>query len=138
MARWDSWSRFQAVMQTKSLHLTTIQASDPLWQMPLAAALASNLPILVGAFFDRMDYGLISSLGGLVFLYLSDTPLHHPMVWLMACAFAMSASCALSILSYLLPALMVPMLVFIAILVTMVCRFHRLGPTSSLFFIMVA
>jgi hypothetical protein len=85
-----------------------------------------------------MDYGLISSLGGLVFLYLPDTPLHHRMVWLMACAFAMSASYALGVMSHFLPALMVPVLVFTTILVTMVCRFYLLGPPGSLFFIMAA
>ena len=132
------WSKFQAVMRAELLHLTTIHASDCPWQMPFAAALASGLPILVGAYFDRMDYGLISSLGGLVFLYLPDTPLHHRMVSLMACAFAMSASYALGVMSHFLPALMVPVLVFTAILVTMVCRFYRLGPPGSLFFIMAA
>jgi hypothetical protein len=132
------WSKFQAVMRAELLHLTTIHASDRPWQMPFAAALASGLPILVGAYFDRMDYGLISSLGGLVFLYLPDTPLHHRMVSLMACAFAMSASYALGVMSHFLPALMVPVLVFTAILVTMVCRFYRLGPPGSLFFIMAA
>jgi hypothetical protein len=132
------WSKFQAVMRAELLHLTTIHASDRPWQMPFAAALASGLPILVGAYFDRMDYGLISSLGGLVFLYLPDTPMHHRMVSLMACAFAMSASYALGVMSHFLPALMVPVLVFTAILVTMVCRFYRLGPPGSLFFIMAA
>jgi hypothetical protein len=70
MTRWNGWSKFQAVMRAELLHLTTINASDRRWQMPFAAALASGLPLLVGAYFDRMDYGLISSLGGLVFLYL--------------------------------------------------------------------
>ena len=109
------WSKFQAVMRAELLHLTTIHASDRPWQMPFAAAL-----------------------GGLVFLYLPDTPLHHRMVSLMACAFAMSASYALGVMSHFLPALMVPVLVFTAILVTMVCRFYRLGPPGSLFFIMAA
>lgn len=57
----------------------TINASDRLWQMPFAAALASGLPLLVGAYFDRMDYGLVSSLGGMVFLSLPNTPLSHRM-----------------------------------------------------------
>lgn len=138
MTRWDSWSRFQTVVRTELLHMTTVHASDRPWQMPFAAALASGLPILVGAYFDRMDYGLISSLGGLVFLYLPSTPLHHRMVSLMACAFGMSASYALGVMSHFLPALTVPVLVFTAILVTMVCRFYRLGPPGSLFFIMAA
>lgn len=118
--------------------LATIKPSDRPWQMPFAAALASGLPLLVGAYFDRMDYGLISSLGGLVFLYLPETPLHHRMVSLMACAFAMTSCYALGVMSHLLPPVMMIVLTFTAMLVTMVCRFYRVGIPGSLFFIMAA
>lgn len=118
--------------------LTTIKPSDRPWQMPFAATLASGLPLLVGAYFNHMDYGLTSSLGGLVFLYLPETPLHHRMVSLMACAFAMIACYALGVMSHLLPPLMMLVLTFSAILVTMVCRFYRVGIPGSLFFIMAA
>lgn len=118
--------------------MTTIRPSDRPWQMPFAAALAAGLPLLVGAAFGRIDYGLISSLGGLVFLYLPETPLHHRMVSLMASAFAMIACYALGLLSHLVPALMMLALTFTAILVTMVCRFYRVGIPGSLFFVMAA
>lgn len=118
--------------------LLTIQKSDRRWQMPFAAALATGLPLFVGAWFDRLDYGLVSSLGGLVFLYLPNTPLYHRMAWLMVCAFGMTACYALGVMSHFFPALMVPVLVFTSILVTMVCRFYGVGMPSSLFFIMAA
>jgi hypothetical protein len=60
------------------------------------------------------------------------------MVTAMACAFGMTACFALGLMSHLFAPLMVPVLVFIAILVTMVCRFYGLGPPGSLFFIMAA
>ena len=85
------WLALRKALRTEWQHLTTINRSDRLWQMPFAAALATGLPLLVGAGFDRLDYGLISSLGGLVFLYTPNTPLYHRMVSLMACAFAMTA-----------------------------------------------
>lgn len=138
MVRLSGWSKLQALMRAELLHLTTINASDRLWQMPFAAALASGLPLLVGAYFDRMDYGLISSLGGLVFLYLPNTPMSHRMVSLMACAFGMVACYALGVMSHFFPPLMMWVLMFIAILVTMVCRFYRLGQPGSLFFVMTA
>ncbi|WP_255368577.1 FUSC family protein [Polaromonas sp. OV174] len=116
----------------------TIKPSDRLWQMPFAAALATGLPLLVGAYFDHMNYGLVSSLGGLAFLYLPTTPMSHRMVTLMACAFAMTACYTLGLISHFFPLLMMPMLVFIAILTTMVCRFYAVGPPGSLFFIMAA
>jgi hypothetical protein len=85
-----------------------------------------------------MDYGLVSSLGGLVFLYLPNTALHHRMVTLMASGFGMMACYTLGVLSHFVPFLMMPVLIFSAILVTMICRFFRLGPPGSLFFIMAA
>jgi uncharacterized membrane protein YccC len=138
MTHWSGWRKLQALMREELRHLTTINASDRLWQMPFAAALASGLPLLIGAYFNRLDYGLVSSLGGLVFLYLPATPLHHRMVSVMACAFGMAACYALGLMSHFFPPVMMPVLAFIAILVTMVCRFYGLGPPGSLFFIMTA
>ncbi|NMG28558.1 FUSC family protein [Aromatoleum evansii] len=132
------WSRLAALVREELRQLMTIKPSDRPWQMPFAAALATGLPLMVGAWFDRMDYGLISSLGGLVFLYMPETPLHHRMVALMASAFAMTASYALGVMSHLVPPVMMLVLTFTAILVTMVCRFYRVGPPGSLFFIMAA
>ncbi|CAA7611979.1 conserved membrane hypothetical protein [Candidatus Terasakiella magnetica] len=132
------WGAIRTLMRTELLHLTTVTTSDRRWQMPLAAALASGLPLLVGAYFDRVDYGLVSSLGGIVFLYLPNTPLYHRMVSLMACAFGMVACYALGVMSHFFPPGMMLVLTFIAILVTMVSRFYQLGPPGSLFFIMAA
>jgi hypothetical protein len=132
------WSRVRTLLRAELEHLTTISASDRRWQNPLAAALSSGLPLLVGASFDHMDYGLASSLGGMVFLYLPNTPMHHRMVSLMACGFGMAGCYTLGIISHFFPAGMTPALAFIAILVTMVNRFYRVGPPGSLFFIMAA
>src|SRR5690606_14676570 len=119
-------------------YLTTFQQSDRLWQMPLAAALCTGLPLLIGAWFDRTGAAMAASLGGLVFLYLPPTPLHHRMVFLMACAFGLIGAYTLGTLSHFVPGLMVPVVVFTAIVVTMVCRYYRVGPPGSLFFVMAA
>lgn len=126
------------LMQTQWLHLTKLNRSDRPWEMPLAAALASGLPLCVGAWFGHLDYGMVSSLGGLVFLYLPSTPLYHRMITLMACSFAMSACYTSGLLSHFVPALMMPALVFTAIIANMVCRFYAVGMPGSLFFIMAA
>lgn len=60
------------------------------------------------------------------------------MASLMACAFGMSACYALGVMTHFLPLLLVPVLIFSAILVSMVCRFYLLGPPGSLFFFMAA
>lgn len=132
------WTRLKSLLRAQMRDLTTINPSDRRWQMPFAAALACGLPLLVGAWFDHVEYGLISSIGGLVFLYLPATALSHRMVWLMCCAFGMAGCYALGLMSHFVPVLIVWVLTFIAILVTMVCRFYGLGPPGSLFFIMAA
>lgn len=134
----NQWRRLMDLLRGQLRLLLTINPSDRRWQMPFAAALATGLPLFVGAWFDRLDYGLVSSLGGLVFLYLPATPLSHRMVTLMACAFGMLACYTLGLMSHFFPWTMVPVLVFISVLVTMVCRFYRIGMPSSLFIIMAA
>lgn len=129
---------FIAFIRSELAQLLTVHESDRPWQMPFAAALSSGLPIAIGAYFDHMNYGLVSSLGGMVFLYLPGTSLHHRMVTLMACSFGMAACYTLGIMSHLVTPLMVPVLTFVAILATMVCRLYRIGPPGSLFFIMAA
>ena len=136
--RQGGWGRLQALVRAELRDLATINRSDRRWQMPFCAALASGLPLLVGAWFDRLDYGLVSSLGGLVFIYGPNTPLSHRMVTLMACAFGMSACYTLGVMGHFFPLLLVPVLGFIAIVVSMVCRFYALGPPGILFFIMAA
>ncbi len=119
-------------------HLTHVQPSERHWSMPLAAALASGVPLLVGAYFGHIAYGLVSSLGGMVFLYLPATALPHRMVWLMACAFAMVTCYTLGLTSHLVAPMLIPVLVFIAVLTMMAVRLYRIGPPGGLFFIMAA
>lgn len=127
------------LLKAQWLHLTTLNRSDRPWEMPFAAALASGLPLCVGAWFGRLDYGLVSSLGGLVFLYLPGTPLYHRMVTLMACAFAIISCYTIGLLSHFVPVLMMPALIFTTIITNMVCRFYALSMMPGvMFFIMTA
>ncbi len=130
------FQRWARLIGSQVRELLKINPSDRRWQMPVAAALATGLPLLIGACFDRLDYGLASSLGGLVFIYLPATPLSHRMVTLMGCAFGLSGCYTLGLLSHFFPWSMVPALVFMTAVVTMVCRFYRIGMPGSLFIIM--
>lgn len=118
--------------------LTSLNRSDRPWEMPVAAALASGLPIFIGAAWGELGLGLFGSIGGLVFLHLPPTRLSHRMAWLMACAFGMVGSHALGLLGHLYPSLLVPLLVIITTFVTMICRFYAAPPPGSLFFVMAA
>jgi hypothetical protein len=132
------WQRSLTLLAAQWHHLTTFNASQRPWTMPFAAALASGLPLLIGVSMGHLDHGLIASLGGMVFLYLPDTPLHHRMVAVMASAFAMSACYALGMISHFYPPAMMAVLTFSAMLVTMLCRFYQVPPPGSLFFILPA
>lgn len=132
------WTRIRDAAEAEFRGLTTVNRSDRLWQMPIAAAMASGLPLAVGAWFDHLEYGLVSSLGGMVFLYLPPTTLHHRMVMLMAAGFGLIACYALGLMSHFVPLVKVPVLTFIAVLVTMICRFYRVGMPGGLFFILAA
>jgi hypothetical protein len=112
------WAGLKRFAREELRQLLTVHSSDRLWQMPLAAALATGLPMLIGAYLDHMDFGLVASLGGLVFVYLPRTSLYHRMVSLMACSFGMTACYTLGLMSQLLPLLMVPALTSMAL----VCR----------------
>lgn len=129
---------FRTRLRHELAHLITVNRSDRRWPMPFAAALSSGLPLLVGAWFGHLEYGLISSLGGLVFLYLLDTPMYHRMVVLLACAFAMLASYAAGVISQLYAPAAIPALTGTAMLVTMACRYYNMPPPGSFFFVMAA
>lgn len=64
--------------------------------------------------------------------------MYHRMAGLMACAFGIAACYALGIMSHAVAVATVPLLTVIAVLVTMACRYYRVGPPASLFFVMVA
>lgn len=133
-----TWHRLKTLAHEEWHALVTINPSDRPWQMPVAAALSAGVPMLIGAWFDHLDYGLISSLGGMAFLYLPRTPLHHRMVSMMAAGFGYAACYTLGLVVHLLPWLLVPAITFTAMLVTMLCRFYRVGPPGSMFFVMAA
>lgn len=117
-------------------HLLKVNPSDRGWHLPIAAALSAGLPLLVGSYFGRMDFGLVGSLAGLVFLYLPNATLPRRMSRLMACSFAMIACYTLGLVCHLFPTAILPVLAFISISMTMLCRFHQVGPPGSLFFVM--
>jgi uncharacterized membrane protein YccC len=131
-------ARWKGLLAGELRQLARVHPSDRPWEMPVAAALASGLPVFIGVAFGELALGLAASVGGLVFLYLPATRLSHRLAWLMACAFGMTGSYALGLIGHLYPPLLVPLLVAITIFVTMICRFYAAPPPGSLFFVMAA
>lgn len=111
-AAWRGYAWAKARLLGVWRELIRVNASDRPWEMPLAAALSSGLPLLVGAYFGRMDYGLISSLGGMVFLSLPNSSLQHRMMMLLAASFGMVACYAVGALTQFWPTVMLLALTF--------------------------
>lgn len=132
------WVRISQALGEEWRHLVRIQPSNRPWEMPLAAALASGVPLLVGVGFGRFDFGLVSMLGGLVFLSLPDTRMQHRMVLMMAVAFGMVACYALGALTHFFPAALVLALTLICSVASMTVRYYRLPPPGILFLMMAA
>ena len=112
--------------------------SDRPWQLPFAIALAACLPMLLGAYAGVMSHAAIASIGAMSIVYLPRTRLDQRMIAMMATAFAMTACYTLGQASHLVPSLRVPMITIVALLVTLCCRFYRVGPPGPLFFVMAA
>ena len=127
-------------MRTEWQQLTTVQSHPRRWPMPVAAALSTGLPLLCGAYFGDMRAGLIGSLGGIAFLHLPETPFHHRMVRLMACAFALAAcySMGLAIGQVSGLWLKIPLVTVLALMITLSVRYYRLPPPGPIFFITAA
>ncbi len=132
------WRQIGEFFSSEYKKLTQFNKSDRPWQMPFAASIAMGLPLLIGVQFHHLNYGLPGCLGGMVFLYLPNTPMYHRIITLMSCAFGMLTCYSLGVISQFTPALMVPCLGIIATVVTIACRFFMLPPPGSLFFIMAA
>ncbi|MDO5686996.1 MAG: FUSC family protein [Neisseria sp.] len=126
------------VLRLEIKSLLTIQKSERPWELPLAAALSSGIPLFIGAFFGHIEYGLMSSLGGMVFLSLPNTALAHRMSVMMCAAAGMAACFFFGLIGAYHPYLAGVLLGMLTIVVTMLCRYFRIGPPGSMFFVMAA
>jgi len=131
-------SKLQRAVRDELARFRTVRHSDRPWHMPVAAALATGAPMMTGAYFGHMEFGQASTLGGLVLLYMTNTPMSHRVVLLMVCAFSMTACFTLGVISHFFPLVMMPVLSLVTVLVLMVARFYGLGMPGGLFFVMAA
>jgi len=104
----------------------------------LVAALSTGLPVFVGAGVGQFAPSMIASMGGLVILYLRQTPLAHRMTSLAVCAFGFALCFALGVLTSFNILLSSLTLVLSVVLVTVICRYFSVPPPGSFFFTLVA
>lgn len=120
------------------LALVAFNKTDRVWEIPFGAALASGVPLLVGAYFGTMQYAMVVGLGAFVFLYTTHTPIYHRMIVLMASSFGMIISFMLGAISHFNATLVGLVLGMIASLGAAICRYYQLNAPGNFFFIMVA
>lgn len=131
-------SSLGALIRREAAEYFTPNKSDRPWQLPLAIAIASGLPVMIGAWLGNIGAGTLASIGAMTIVYLPRTRLDQRMLAVMSASCGMIACYALGQAAQMVPELRVPVIVIAALLVTMSCRFYRVGPPGPLFFVMAA
>lgn len=134
-------SRFQrareaAVAEARALF--AIQSSDRPWQLPFAAAIASGVPIAVGAAVGQIQAGAIGAVAGLAALYLPATPLRQRLPLIAACTFGMFASFAAGLAAGGSGLAAIGVTSLVAVAAMWFCKINRLLPPGPLFMVMAA
>lgn len=127
----------QKIIQEIRLMLTFNKSERP-WHLPFVAGLCVGLPVLLGAYFGHFDYGILGSLGGLVFLYLPQAALAQRMVTLVVCSFGFTVCFTLSLLASFNFWFSAFVLGITGLLVAFICRYYDIPPPGRFFFILVA
>lgn len=125
-------------LKKQFLLLITLNKTDRIWELPFGAAISAGVPLLIGAYFDKMQYAMVAGLGALVFLYTTHTPIYHRMIVLMVSSFGMIISFTLGSISHFNSTIIGLVLGMIATLGASVCRYYQLNAPGNFFFIMVA
>ena len=137
-ARFSLLTSIGALARREWRELVHVNSSDRPWELPFAVAMAAGLPLLLGVWLGEISYGALASIGAMTIVYIPRTTLPRRMVTVMAAAFAMIACFALGQASQFIPMARGPIIALVAALVTMACRYYRVVPPGSLFFVMAA
>lgn len=112
----------------------TWNQSDRSWQMPFFAGLGVAVILFVATLFGRPDFGLVSVIGAMIFLYVPDTPIYHKMILSMSCAFGIIVSFTLGLVGQSFSQF-IPLIVFGVTLVSaQVVRYFSIGSPGFFFF----
>jgi uncharacterized membrane protein YccC len=124
------------VLQHLKQLLALKKANRP-WHVPFMASLCVGIPALLGAYFGRLDLGLIGCLGSMVFLYIRPTSIPHRMATMVVCSFGFSVCFALGLSVGFSHWLGAAVLAFVALLAAFITRLYAMPPPASFFFILV-
>lgn len=134
----DEKNSLSSLIKDEFLSLLTIKQTDRLWHIPLLTSFCSGIPLLVGYFLDKLQYGILASLAGLVILYLPTANLVERMTTLMACSFGIMLSFTVGSCFSFDPYISVIAFTVFSFCVQWAVKYSGLQPPGNFFFIMVA
>lgn len=130
---------FKQIVQKEIKALFELKKTVRLWHVPFLASLCVGIPLLIGYFLDRMDYGILSCMSGLVILYLPGTArLTRKMITLLTCSFGFVISFVVGISFSFNPIVSSVVIGLFAMCVHWIARYFKMKPPGSFFFIMIA
>lgn len=112
------------------------QKSTATLAIPTATTICIGTPLLLGAYFEHINYALLASLGSMIFLHTPNTNLMNKMVVLFCCSYGLILCFLLGIFANLYPNLIVLFITLVSMLVSSACAYFQLPPPGNFFFIM--
>lgn len=110
-------------------------STERVWQLPFFMALGVGMVLSVGAYYERIDLGLIAMIGVMAFLYVPNTPMYHRMAVVMCCSFGITLCFLLGLLTHLLPLLSPFLIAFVAATSSILVRYYDIGTPGYFFFV---
>ncbi len=130
---------FTQLVKDELRSLLELKKTERLWHIPVLASLCVGIPLLIGLYFNRLDYGILASTGGMVILYLpSSASTAQRMITLVVCLFGLAFSFGVSIAFSFNPYLSSLVLGLIAFTAHWVTRYFQMKPPGGFFFVMIA
>ena len=118
--------------------LFELKKTERLWHIPVLASLCVGIPLIVGNYFDRLDYGILSCMAGLVILYMPTTSVATRMITLLACSFGFMISFFIGVCFSFNPIVSSVVLGLFAMSVHWIVNHFKMKPPGGFFFIMIA
>lgn len=121
------------------LKIFRLETSSLSWGLSFFTALASGVPFVIGLYFDQITYGILSSMGGLVFLYFpTGGGMRHELAVMLVITLGMCMSYALGFFAQLNPSYSIAILSVVFIIITIASKAYFAGPPGNLIFVMIA
>lgn len=131
-------NNFKTVMLREAKSFLEFKKTERLWHIPVLTSFCVGLPLLIGYYFNKLDYGLLSCTAGLVILYLPSGTVARRMITLLACSFGFMISFTIGICFSFNPILSSLVMGLFAAAVHWVINYFGMRPPGNFFFIMLA